>query len=195
MPYLTKDDVVTMLKARQQKQIVDQHLIIGLPYVFQNDPALYTAMQNALAAQLRTPIADISIIGSARTGFSLDPDKFGASFSAASDIDTIIVNSSMFDVAWQQLYMTGRKRLATIPRVQTAFREHRTNNVFYGYIEPAKLPGIVTLAQHWFQTFMKLPNIKGLANREISGRLYRTWDHVRAHQLYSLECIAINLNL
>jgi hypothetical protein len=195
MPYLNKDEVVAMLKERRHREIVEQHLLTGLPFVFREDEALYKTFQGTLGAQLRTPIGDVSVIGSGRLGFSLDPERYGAAFSTASDIDTIVVNPQMFDTAWLQLSLVGRKRFALHQRVQAAFQSHRSNNVFFGYIEPNRLPGIVTLSHHWFQTFQGLGRVRGLAQYVIHGRLYRTWDHVRAHQLYSLESIVDKLGL
>ena len=145
MAYLKKDEVVAMLKERRHKEVIEQHLIAGLPYVFRDSPDAFRDFTGTLAAQFRTPIADVSVIGSAKIGFSLSPDKFGTPFNAKSDLDTVVVNSEMFDTAWFQLYNVGSRRFLAERRVQTAFKEHRTNNVFFGFIVPEMLPGIVTL--------------------------------------------------
>jgi hypothetical protein len=191
MPYLKKNEVLAMLKERRHKELVEEHLIAGLPYVFKDSPKAYQDFVGTLAGQFRTPKEDISVIGSARIGFSLDPDKFGAPFGAASDLDTIVVNAAMFDTAWYQLYSLGQRRFSLERWVQSAFQEHRTNNVFWGFIVPEALPGVVTLSNLWFNVFREVGGrIRALAGHEVNGRLYRTWDHVRAHQRYSLEAIA-----
>lgn len=134
MPYLTKQEVLAMLRDRRQKELIEEHLIAGLPFVFQDAPQKYQDFLGTLSAQFRTPAADISIIGSARIGFSLDPEKYGVPFRVASDLDTIIVNAAMFDTAWYQLYNLGRKRFSLEQKVKRAFEEHRRNNVFFGFI-------------------------------------------------------------
>jgi hypothetical protein len=189
MQYLTKDELLATLRERRQREVVETHLISGLPYVFRNNEAAYKDFTATLAAQLRTPATDIGIIGSARIGFSLDPDKFGVSFSAASDVDSVIVNAEMFDKAWFELYGLGSRLYSLDQWVQSAFHTHRTNNVFYGFIEPNRLPGIVGIAMHWFRTLKGLGRIREVSDHKVNGRLYRTWDHVKAHQLYSLEGI------
>jgi hypothetical protein len=187
MPYLTKDDLLSMLKERRQLEVVNDHLISGIPYVFRNSPRAHQEFTETLASQLQTPDADICIIGSARTGFSLDPDKFGTPFSIASDVDTIVVNSAMFDKAWSELYGLGIRLYSLSTRVQSAYHRHRTNNLFYGFIQPDALPGIVGIAAYWFRTLQGLGRIREIADHEVNARLYRTWEHARAHQLYSLE--------
>src|ERR1700684_3928095 len=97
MPYITKDDLLKMLKERRRSEIVENHLLGGLPYIFRDNPAAYKNFVETLSGQFATPVENIGIIGSARTGFSLDPDKFGTPFSAASDVDTIVVNAERFD--------------------------------------------------------------------------------------------------
>ena len=180
-----------MLRDRRQKELIEEHLIAGLPFVFQDAPQKYQDFLGTLSAQFRTPAADISIIGSARIGFSLDPEKYGVPFRVASDLDTIIVNAAMFDTAWYQLYNLGRKRFSLEQKVKRAFEEHRRNNVFFGFIVPKELPGVVSLSTLWFNVFREVGGrIRELGGRDINGRLYRTWDHVRAHQKYSLEAIA-----
>jgi hypothetical protein len=193
MPYLNKNEVVAMLKAKQQTQIVNDHVLTGVPFVFQSNPPAYQNFVGTLSLQFRTPAADITVIGSARLGISLDPDKFGTPFSKTSDVDTIVVNAQMFDTAWFELYNLGRSKALLPVQVRNVYHEHKKNNVFYGYIEPGRLPGVVKLSPLWFRTLQGLGRIRELANHKVNGRLYRTWDHVRAHQHYSLEEIAIDL--
>ena len=191
MPYLTKNEVLAMLRERRHNDVIEQHLIAGLPFAFKDDPRAYQDFSGTLSAQFRTPLEDISDIGSGRIGFSLDPDQFGTPFRPNSDVDTVIVNSAMFDRAWFQLYNIGSKRFSLERRVQTAFQEHRTNNVFFGFIVPKLLPGVVSLSALWFNVFQEVGGrIRSLAGHDINGRLYRTWDHVKAHQRYSLDAIA-----
>ena len=191
MPYLTKDEVLAMLLERRDAEVVEQHLITGLPYVFREAPRAYQDFAETLSRQFRTPIVDVSVIGSGRIGFSLDPDKFGTPFQATSDLDAIVVNADMFDMAWIQLCRIGRRRLSLDSRVRSAFDLHRANNVFFGFIVSEALPGIVTLSTLWFNVFRQIgTGIRVIAGRNVTGRLYRTWEHVKVHQRYSLDAIA-----
>jgi hypothetical protein len=195
MPYLSKNEVVAMLRAKKQKEVVEDHVLTGVPYLFRENPKAYQQFVATLSAQLRTPEADITVIGSAKLGISLDPDKFGTQFTRNSDVDTVIVNSEMFDQVWFELYNMGLRRFLLPRSTLRAYNEHKTTNVFYGFIVPAELPGISKLAGFWFSTLRSMVRIRELADHVVNGRLYRTWNHVRAHQHYSLESIANSLSI
>ena len=190
MPYLTKAELLKMLAERRHKEVLETHLITGLPFVFKDKAASYDKFVETLAGQFQTPKEDVGVVGSARIGFSINPDKFPAPFRPASDIDTIVVNAAQFDKAWFELSGIGRRRFSLNRKIQTAYQEHRTNNVFFGFIVPDSLPGIVSLSPMWFFGLQLVGrHVREISGRTINGRLFRTWEHVKAHQLYSLESI------
>ena len=197
MPYPTKDEFVELLKTRKHAELVDEHLLTGVPYVFQGAPQTYDVLRGTLSEQLRSQVADITVIGSGRIGFSLSPDKFGNPYRpATSDIDTVVVSAKMFDVAWYQMSSKGRCGVLALNwKVQQSLTEHRQNNIFFGYIQPERLTGVVTLAPLWFRTFQGLARVPELAPLDIRGRFYRTWEHVKIHQLYSLNSIVAQLGI
>jgi hypothetical protein len=193
MPYPTKDEFVELLKTHNHQIIVENYLLQGVPFVFEPEPSAYKLLQNGLSEQLKVDEADITVIGSGRLGFSLDPNKFGAPYTSASDIDTVIVNSELFDKAWFEMCAVGRRALGLERKIRQSLDMHRTNNIFYGYVQPDRLAGIVSISLHWFRTFKGLGRVRELSSFDIHGRLYRTWRHVKIHQLYSLNNIADKL--
>jgi hypothetical protein len=192
MAYITKDDLLKMLKEKRRREIVNDHLLGGLPYIFQDNQEAYKNFAETLSAQFGTPVGDICIIGSGRTGFSLDPDKFGTPFSVASDVDTIVVNAERFDKAWFELSRFANRMYLLSGRERAAYQKHRDNNVFFGFIEPEGMPNVLSIATHWFRTLKAVGRIREVSAHSVNGRLYRTWEHVRAHQLYSLDSIEVN---
>jgi hypothetical protein len=102
----------------------------------------------------------------------------------------------MFDLAWYQMCSKRSRRILALEwRVKEALAEHRANNIYFGYIQPDRLTGAITLAPLWFRAFKGLARIPALAPFDINGRLYRTWEHVKIHQLYSLDSIVSKLGL
>ena len=85
----------------------------GIPFAFRASPALYEEIRTWLASRLGVDPKEITIVGSARLGQSLDPRTLGAPFSAASDLDLTTVSQSLFDRlvadfnAWAADYETG----------------------------------------------------------------------------------------
>ena len=68
----------------------------GIPYAFRERPAVYEEMRFWLATRLGIDPKEISIIGSARIGQSLSPNKQGRPFGDGSDLDFLAVSTSLF---------------------------------------------------------------------------------------------------
>ena len=83
----------------------------------------------------------ITMVGSGRIGFSLDPDRFGAPFSVRSDLDVVVVSERMFDEAWFDMLRLGRKCLALEERVRRIVKSHRESYIYWGFVIPDRLPG------------------------------------------------------
>lgn len=69
----------------------------GCPAVFRSCPATYEDLRGWLASRLAVHPKEITMIGSARLGYSLaPPPKFGNPFSDSSDLDLSIISSNLF---------------------------------------------------------------------------------------------------
>jgi hypothetical protein len=196
MPWPSKDEFIELLRTRTPLDIVNEYLLTGTPFAFEAEPQNYDLFRSVLANALRVQQNDVTVVGSGRIGFSLDPSRYGNPYSpTTSDIDTVIVNAELFDIAWHQLCSRGRSQLGLNWKARRALEDHRKGNVFYGYIEPDRLTGAVTISPTWFRTFRGLARRPELAQLEVQGRLYRTWDHVRYHQIYSLAGIKTRFSI
>ena len=131
----------------------------------------------------------MTVVGSGRIGFSLSPEKYGVPYLPESDLDVVVVSAELFDIAWFDLLRLGRKYFGLQKNVQSWIDTHKENHIFFGFIVPDRLPGAVAISPTWFRTFRGLARNPSLAGRDVNGRLYRTWDHVHVHQLYSLRKI------
>lgn len=189
MPYPSKDEFSELLGSRDHTRIIEELLIAGVPYVFRDSPVDYDALRSTLGAALHLPADAMTVVGSGRIGFSLSPDKFGVPFSTKSDLDVVVVSAELFDVAWLDLLRLGRKYFGLQKGVRSWIDSHREGHIFWGFILPDRLPGAVALSPTWFRIFRGLARLPALSGRDVTGRLYRTWDHVRVHQLHSLRKI------
>lgn len=69
----------------------------GIPFAFRDCPAIYEEVRGWLAARLGTHPKDITLLGSARLGFSLGgPSNLGRPFGRHSDLDFSVVSSGLF---------------------------------------------------------------------------------------------------
>jgi hypothetical protein len=194
MPYPSKDEFAKLLDSRDHTRIVEELLITGVPFAFQNSPADYDLLRTTLGSALQLSEKEVTVVGSGRIGFSLSPDKYGTPFLPASDLDVAVVSSELFDVAWFDLLRLGRRYLRLDKGVQAWIDTHKENNIYFGFIIPDRLPGAVAISPTWFRIFKGLARHPSLSGRDVNGRLYRTWNHVQIHQLYSLRKIQQSLN-
>ncbi len=81
---------------RDRVAIARQWLSEGIPYAFQECPAIYESMRTWLGWKLGVVAKDISLVGSARLGSSLAPYKLGAPFGRSSDLDLFAVSEGLF---------------------------------------------------------------------------------------------------
>lgn len=177
--------------------IIDTHLFGGQPFYSSAQPQVHDDMMAALSTGLCVPRRDICVVGSARIGFSLSPDRFGEPFDRFSDIDVIVVSSSLFDPSWLDI-LGGRRKPAGNLDQQTRrhLAAHRESHFIYrGWIYPATLVRALSIGHRWLTTFDGLSQITALSSRSIGGRLYRTWDHARVYHRWSLKRIKQRLLL
>lgn len=69
----------------------------GIPFAFSECPALYDSIRSWLSTKLDVHAKEISIVGSARLGESLNPEKIGRPFNKESDLDLFVVSGRLFN--------------------------------------------------------------------------------------------------
>ena len=76
--------------------IARQWLSEGIPFAFRECPAVYESLRSWLSLKLGVKAKEISLVGSARVGSSLAPQKLGDPFSPGSDLDIFVVSDCLF---------------------------------------------------------------------------------------------------
>ncbi len=85
----------------------------GIPFAFSECPALYASIRSWLGTKLDVHAKEISIVGSARLGESLNPEKIGTPFNKESDLDWFVVSGRLFNQlrnefnVWSNDYESG----------------------------------------------------------------------------------------
>ena len=169
--------------------LVEELLFSGIPAVFEGSPSRFNQMKRTIANKLDIDLDSVTVVGSARTGFSLDPQRFPSEFNDRSDIDVVVVSDYLFDVSWIDI-LTGRNRGARNSAVRHFLRQHRTEGYIYnGYIRPERIIPALTIGTLWFDSFQELPKQTRVLGHEFHGRLYRTWAHARYYHKRSLVSV------
>jgi hypothetical protein len=189
MAYPSKETFLVLLQERDHIEIIEEYLLAGVPFAFADAEVSYNLLLDTLSAKLAVERGSITMVGSGRIGFSLSPDHFGTPFSERSDLDMAVVDAELFDRAWLDMLRLGNKYFSLETRVRDWVKTHKANNVYWGFIQPEKLPGVVQVSATWFASFRSLATVREFSSREITGRLYRTCDHVRVQQLHTLRSL------
>ncbi len=194
---ITAEEFKALLQHQADSQILDTVLRDDqIPFVFNTAPKLWDSFRRTIATTLTVSEADIRIVGSGRLGFSMKPGLNLRSFRDTSDIDVIIVNHALFDGLWSALLKAAYPRP---PHTSTigGWLERRRNELYTGWLTPLEIKldikifgnkarPVHEMNAQWFKALKEASRHPPKRHEDISGRLYRTWDHAELYHLHSL---------
>lgn len=168
--------------------LVDSLLFQGVPTIFENRHTAFNRLRAAAAKDLGVNRIDVTVVGSARTGFSLNPERLLGDFNSQSDIDVLIVSDYLFDQSWMDILTRRWTTVRTSGDVIENLNAHRTRGYIYnGWIWPDRIWSALTIGSAWFDLFNRLPRQTDIRNHQFHGRLYRTWDHALHYHRRGLQ--------
>jgi hypothetical protein len=188
--------------------ILTDRIFGGDVFAFNKDQAALGRVRDQLAHLLQpVDTLDLLVVGSAKTGFSMDPKNPFRPFHAKSDVDLLVVSPDLFDGAWHTLlawnYSQPEK---TWPRRGAgSWVGERRDELWWGYLRPAEWTRLARdrgllndpvamkgfspvrdLSTKWFNTLKQLARDRALSQRDVNGRLYRSRDHATKYHIDSL---------
>lgn len=205
MPYPTVDQFKELLVTRPLENIVAEYVFSGIPFVFRNQPDSLDALRQHLSEALRFTPKNILVVGSAKIGFSLNPDRFPRQFLASSDIDVLVVDTRLFDKIWTTVLKWHYPRKGSPLGGQDApWMRNMRKSIYWGAIMPnniryvgLSLPEVLRpirdLSTAWFDAFQSLSLYPEFSARQVSGLLYRSWEHARLYHVEALRRIKVQL--
>jgi len=169
------------------------------PYVFEPNPTAWGTFCNDVSRDIDVAPGDIRIVGSARFGYSLKPGNNLKAYSDGSDIDVVVVNPDLFDILWHGLLKAIYPRPPFVRNVGGWLRE-RQKEVYTGWLSPLSVRldqriygerarEVVEFNARWFNAFKKASQYPARRYEDISGRLYRTWQHAELYHLNSIRSL------
>lgn len=136
------------LTEAEQKSLINHYIIDNPPYAFMSIPLLFDQVKQFIGKELEVSVDCIKLIGSAKQGFSIDPNQYGKSFSEKSDMDFTIIDVTLFEKlkrdfeTWQQAYNSKK----VFPRNYTEEFYWNENikrlpdNIKRGFVDHHKIP-------------------------------------------------------
>lgn len=187
--------------------IARQWLSEGIPFAFQECPALYESLRSWLSWKLGIRAKEISLVGSARVGSSLAPRKLGNPFGPGSDLDIFVVSECLFVAMgddyrrWRLDYQHGRISPRN-PREEKLWEDNRSRGkgiIRRGFIDSKMIPtrgGYDSRSIHqamWL--LVKKLEVTGFGPilRKSWLRCYNSWESVERQISINLKAAADSL--
>jgi hypothetical protein len=85
-------EALHLASRRSREEVVRLWLTEGIPFAFRGRPIAYEEVRTWLGARLVVCPKEITIVGSARIGFSLAGRQFGRPFNSESDLDFAVTS-------------------------------------------------------------------------------------------------------
>src|SRR6266849_6165730 len=115
MAHITAEDFKGLLETKPLEGIAEEYVFGGEPYCFRNSPADYVLMRELLAKGIGLTKDAITMVGSGKTGFSLDPKNPFLPYTPERDIDVVVVDSELFDAFWSNLISWSYPLQGSVP--------------------------------------------------------------------------------
>lgn len=143
-----------------------------------------------VSSNFRINFHNLQIVGSAKTGYSLSPQKVLRPFHSqdqnikSSDIDIAIISERLFLEFWRLLRKTKEIRH------NQYYYNRITASIFRGYINDKDLLRIKDVSQRWDEIVRPLNfSLQDKLGFEhpITYRLYRNWDDLEEYQIIGIS--------
>lgn len=192
---------ITLVSKKEREEIVRLYFTEGIPYAFLGNPVLYEKIREWLGKHIEINPKTITITGSARIGYTLNPNKMqGKKFSDSSDLDFIIVDEILFDKL-ETDFIKFLESLNMHPDSYLENNETLLNNILEiernipnGFIDHWKIPNkkefkhtnqLYSILHHLLE---RLKATKDSPNpSKATVRVYKNWN-------YCIDRISLNLN-
>src|SRR5712691_9978353 len=138
MAYPSVDEFRAALLTGPLPDIARENLVNDeVPYAFRSRPTHYASLKQHVADGLGVTRDEVLVIGSAKIGFSLNPNSYFRAFSATSDIDVLIVDAQWFDTLWVLLLTWHYERWKQLPELEWKSAQYRMTGIYQGWMWPA----------------------------------------------------------
>ena len=200
-PNLLKEILLKMNKT-EMKWFVRLWLSEGIPKAFISMPVLYEFIRDKIAEKVKVDPKEVTIVGSARIGYSLAPKSYGREFGKHSDLDLAIISEELFNKlkeeyeTWKKDYESGE-----IEPPREKDRRHWEINlnkdiprqIRWGFIDSKFMYAYYENTRRLYEIieYLKL-RLKGTGfESQLKGtyiRVYKNWESFVNHKVYTLKC-------
>lgn len=164
------------LRQRDVPELVQRYITYGDCFALSADA--YFDLKKNVGRQFGVHPSSVVVVGSAKLGFSIAPDKRYRIFGETSDIDVALCSSELFDAIWEDVFdfWTRGEQWTEL----TEFRKY----LFRGWMRPDKLPPAKSFqrSKEWWEFFRQMTATGNYGSYKITGALYKTWHFLESYQ-------------
>lgn len=176
-------ELIDRINREKTKNVVQElYFDDKIPFCFENNPRLFYQFRDEICDFLKIHPQNFCIVGSAKTGFSLNTDKtknrFGKSFDETSDIDLVLVSEEIFQNLWIELLDFQKNIVLKLDFTKKKNFNELQHIFFWGLIRFDKLTNDFPFAKEWWEFFNRLSIKNDYGPRRIRAGLYKSWYHV-----------------
>ena len=189
MTWMTENEFRKQLRDLAAHDFYQEAIFNNQAYVFRRDhdeataSRMYDRFRERLANYFGVSRHNICLIGSGKTGYSLNPGKKLKLYDATSDIDVVIVSPRQFDHLWNvyiRLFYIGTDIRSSEIR----------KDIFRQFVSFKQLPQeseeLVELEKSLGPLRRELEKTFYISS-EINFRIYHNWEAVELYHLHGIE--------
>lgn len=141
----------------------------------------------------------VIVVGSAKLGFSIAPNKMYRHFNEKSDIDLAIVSSDLFEKIWKDVFdywsNGGKVDHEAWPNRK---RQYFFECLFRGWLRPDQFPSAAKFSfnREWISFFeQQLPSLGSYGATKISAGVYKSLHYLHSYHCQSIDVCRQNLEM
>ncbi|WP_337084806.1 hypothetical protein [Elizabethkingia anophelis] len=194
------------LRDTEKKSLLNFLIISNFCHAFKVKPLIYEQITQYIADKFKIKKNQIILLGSARTGFAIDPQNYGRKFSENSDLDFAIIDSNLFENCVNDFKLWKRKTENNEyeEKQKNKFWNDNQTNLNYqikkGFIDTYKIPNFIefTTTQQINHSLslvvLNLESIQRIKVKEASARIYKDWDTFQRQLKINIEHVLDKIN-
>lgn len=188
------------------RDFVEAKVFSVVPWIFQGDATLFGAWRAALAKEVGITPDSVYLVGSAATGYSLNPTKPGDDFRRAltgvtnrpSDLDIAIVAPNFFERAWNSIIRFDKGgALGRFLREQYGYKGFETGddirqmrqNVYWGAISHVHATSGTDIARTFRNVFAATTRVRPFFGHPPKARIYRRREDLLNYHEQGLQMV------
>ena len=162
-------------------QVVRKHIISGECCILSQNQ--YFDLRSKIADCFELHPNEVLVVGSAKLGFSVAPNKRYCPFRDVSDIDVVLVSPKLFDEIWEYVFRY-RQEGGDWPKYGEFVKYF-----FQGWIRPDKLPRseMFPFGKKWWEFFQNVTNSRMYGDYKITGAVYKSYFYLEDYQKHCVQ--------